>query len=198
MANPSSRAFALLIALGATGAAHADYVGSLGSIAAPAAVAFSDSTATNLALSTGSLPAPYNFMDRWNFTLAADANVASLAAAFKFTDANGVLQTFGIDNLQVNLLNASLGVVATGWQTVTTNGPFTQTIAITPSAGLVAGDYSLQVRGQMLAPPAAYSGSLIAAAPTVVPLPAALPMLLLGLGAFGATGRRARKNGDTA
>ena len=101
--------------------------------------------------------------------------------------------TFGIDNIQVNLLNAA-GVVALGWQNVTMNGPFTTTVSVTPVSGLTAGDYTLQVRGLLLNPPASYSGNLIAAAPAVVPVPAALPLLLLGLGALGAVARKRKQS----
>ncbi len=85
-------------------------------------------------------------------------------------------------------------MVVSGWQTVSTSFPFTTTVSITPVAGLSAGPYSLQVRGTLIASPGAYSGSLIAAAPAVVPLPGALPMLMLGLGALGATGVRRRRS----
>ncbi len=176
------RPLLLLACLSATGAAHADYVSSLGPINAPAAVVFGNSTATHLAAGTLA-PPDYNFRDRWIFTLGSDANLMSLVAAFSFDG------TFGIDNIQVNLLNAA-GVVALGWQNVTLSGPFATTVSITPATGLAAGDYTLQVRGLLLNRPASYAGALIASAPTVVPVPAALPMLLLGLGVFGAIARK--------
>ena len=178
------------------GVAHADFIGNLGSIAAPVSVAFSNSTATNLALHSGSasLDAPYNFVDKWVFDLANSANVLSLVAAFKFDKDAGGLATFGIGNIQVNLLDVTSSIIVSGWQTVSTSIPFTTTVSITPVAGLSPGPYSLQVRGTLIADPGAYSGSLIAAAPTVVPLPAALPMLMLGLSALGATGVRRRRS----
>ncbi len=179
------RSLVWLACLTATGAAHADYVSNLGAINAPASISFSNSTGTNL--SVGTIVAPdYNFRDRWNFTLGDSANLTSLVAAFSF---NG---TFGINNIQVNLLNAA-GVVALGWQNVNMAGPFTSTVSVTPVTGLTAGDYTLQVRGLLLNPPASYAGTLIASAPTVVPLPAALPMLLLGLGALGAAARKRKQ-----
>ncbi|MBC7956236.1 MAG: FxDxF family PEP-CTERM protein [Cytophagales bacterium] len=192
MIHTKLRHLVLAIGLMAAGSAQADYVGSLGNIGAPASVAFLNSTnAGTLTLSALPLPAPYNFNDQWTFTLGGNASVTSLVAAFNFAAGSG---TFGIDNLRVNLLN-SMGVVATGWQVVSTTGPFTQLISMTPAQGLVAGNYTLQVRGQLLAPPAAYSGSLIAVGevPTAVPLPAALPMLLLGLGALGAAARKRKQ-----
>lgn len=183
-------AFAALICV--AGAAHADYTGHLGTIGAPGAVAFANGTGTQLALSSLSLPSPYNFIDRWTFVLSGAASVTSLAASFLFDDGAGGWGTFGISNLQINLLNGA-NVVATSWQTVNTVGPFTQTLAITPTAGLQAGNYTLQVRGHLEAPPAAYAGSLIAAGvPSPVPLPAALPLVLAGLGALAAVARRRR------
>jgi hypothetical protein len=169
------------------GAAHADFIGNLGSISAPASLPFSNATASNLAVGTVN-----NFQDQWNFTLAGGANFSSLVAAFKFSDPSGQIPTFGISNLQVNLLDASLFTLVTGWTSVTTNSPFTQTVSITPATGLAAGNYTLQVRGTIDAPPAAYSGSLIAATPSPVPLPAAMPLLLLGLAVLRRAGRWSR------
>lgn len=188
------KAVALAALLLVAGSAHADYTGHLGTISAPAAVAFANSTGTNLALSSLTLPSPYNFIDRWTFVLSGSAAVTSLAASFLFDDGAGGWRTFGIGDLQVNLLNGA-NVVATSWQTVITAGPFTQTLAITPTTGLVAGNYTLQVRGHLEAPPAAYAGSLVAsAAPSPVPLPAALPLMLAGLGALAAVARGRKRD----
>ncbi len=186
MLNRQLRNLVWLAGLTAAGAAHADHVSNLGAITAPASVAFSNSTSSNLSVGT-LVPPDYNFRDRWTFTLGDTANLSSLVAAFSFAG------TFGINNIQVNLLDAA-GIVALGWQNVTIDGPFTTTVSVTPVSGLTAGDYTLQVRGLLLSPPASYSGSLIAAgAPTTVPLPAALPMLLLGLGALGAAARQRKQ-----
>jgi hypothetical protein len=185
------RTTACLAALTLAGSAHADFLGNLGTISAPASVAFSNATGGNLSVSQLTLPSPYNFIDRWDFMLSGSASVTSLAAAFKFDDGIGPLDTFGIDSLQVNLLNSN-GVVVSGWQNVTANGPFSQTISITPATGLTDGLYSLQIRGNLVAPPAAYSGTLIAAAPSAVPLPATLPLLAAGAGMIGWMARRRR------
>ncbi|MCR5881900.1 FxDxF family PEP-CTERM protein [Rhizobacter sp. J219] len=193
MTQSALKAVALAAFLCAAGSAHADYTGSLGSITAPAAVAFANDTGTHLSLSSLSLPSPYNFIDRWTFALSGSASVTSLVAAFMFDDGAGGLPTFGISSLQVNLLNAA-GVVVTGWRTVNTSTPFTQSIVITPTVGLVAGDYTLQVRGHLEGTPAAYAGSLIAAgAPAAVPVPATLPLLAVGLSLLGLTAHRRRK-----
>lgn len=196
MNHPALKAIAVAAFLLSAGAARADYTGNLGSITAPASVAFANDTGTNLSLSSLSLPSPYNFLDRWTFSLTNAASVTSLVAAFMFNDGPGGLPTFGISSLQVNLLNAA-GVVATSWQTVNTSTPFTQSISITPVSGLVAGNYTLQVRGHLEGAPAAYSGSLIAAgAPATVPVPAALPLMTLGLALFGVAARRREGKGD--
>jgi hypothetical protein len=182
----------LLAGLAVASSAHADYASDLGDITAPASVLFNNSTSTLLSVSALPQQAPYNFVDRWSFTLVGQANVTSLVAAFNFGSGPGT--TFGISNLQVNLLNA-LGAVATGWLSVNTSGPFTQLVSVTPSTGLTEGDYTLQVRGQLLAPPASYAGTLIAAGapPIVTPLPAVLPLLLAGLGFFGVMASRGKK-----
>lgn len=177
------------------GAAQADFVGALGPITAPASMAFTNSTGSQLSFHVGppALAAPYNFLDQWTFTLTGSANVTSLVAAFKFDDGLGGLATFGVDNIQVNLFDVANSAVAVGWQTVSANSPFTTTVSMTPPTGLVPGAYTLQVRGTLLGVPGAYSGSLIAAAPSPAPLPAALPLLALGLGAIGVAGAGRRK-----
>lgn len=194
MKQAALKAVAFAAFLCAASAAQADYTGNLGTIAAPAAVAFANHSGSNLSLSSLSLPNPYNFIDRWTFVLSGNASVTSLVAAFMFDDGAGGLPTFGISSLQVNLLNAA-GVVVTGWRTVTTSTPFTQSVVITPTVGLVAGNYTLQIRGHLEGAPAAYAGSLIAAgSPAVVPVPAALPLMALGLALFGAAARRRKED----
>ncbi|MDL2338314.1 MAG: VPLPA-CTERM sorting domain-containing protein [Pseudomonadota bacterium] len=180
------------------GAAHADYVSVLGSgsITAPASVEFGDRTDTHLTLHAGApLTAPYNFIDAWQFTLTGSANVTSLTSAFSF------LNTFGIQNLQVNLFDVSNNILAVGWQNVIPLDPPANTslysLSLTPQTGLSAGAYELRVRGTLLAPPGSYAGTLTATA-SVVPLPAAFPLLLMGLSAFGAVGTRKRKSAIVA
>lgn len=193
MQKPKIRDWALALGLvcGA-GAANADFDFTLAPspITAPAVLTFSNATFPGN-LATGSTGTGFNFTDTWFFTLSTSATVSGLAAAFRFDSSSA--PTFGIGNLQVNLLDVTNSfTVVSGWQTVTPGDPFTHTLSVTPAAGLVAGNtYALQVRGLLLAPPAAYTGSLIAAAtPTVVPLPAALPLLVAGLGLMGLFARR--------
>ena len=174
------------------GLAHADYVSTLGtgSITAPASVEFGNRTDTNLTTLNTGATLPYNFIDTWTFTLTGGADVTSLTSAFSF------FGTFGIQNLEVNLYDATNSVVAVGWQNVIPLNPPANTslytLSLTPQTGLGAGDYELRVRGTLLSPPGSYAGTLTAAA-SPVPLPAALPMLLLGLSALGVSGSRGRK-----
>lgn len=153
-----------------TSAAKADFVGSLGTITPSATVAFSNS---NVTVSSSAQPAPYNFLDQWTFVLSSGASVASIAATIYFTPGPGVPPVFGIDNLQINLVsNPVSGPPIVSWLTVTTPAPgFNQLVALIPPSPLGAGNYTLQIRGTVTTP-GAYSGSVIAQAPAVVPLPA--------------------------
>lgn len=176
------------------GAAHADFSGDLGTVSPSATFAFSNSNVI-----AGTVAAPsYNFLDRWTFVLGADANVASIAATINFTTGPGGPALFGIDNLQINLArNPASGPPLVSWLTVTSPAPgFNQLVALIPPSPLGAGSYTLQVRGTLTSP-GAYSGSLIAA-PSTVPLPAALPLLMLGLSGLGMAGLRKRRGSTSA
>ncbi len=178
-------------ALSSVGLAHADLASSLGGpITPPATVAFSN---TNVL--TGTVNGVYNFLDTWTFTLAADAHVGAVSTTFDFGAGPGG-PTYGISNLQVRLqTDPSSGPSLVSWLTVTPVAPgFTSSVALIPPSPLGAGNYSLQVRGTV-GSTGAYGGSVIV---SPVPLPAALPMLLLGLGALGAKGARKRFPAATA
>lgn len=184
------RPLCLAAAWGCSGLAHADFVGSLGSITPPATVAFSNSVVTTGFTSIVG-PITYNFLDTWNFTLAFDAQLGSITTTFDFGAATpSAPPTFGISNLQVRLsTNPASGPSLVSWLTVTPAGPgFTSSVALIPASTLLAGNYTLDIRGT-LASPGSYGGTVIANA---VPLPAALPLLLVGMGLLGAKGARKR------
>lgn len=182
--NAFLRPMCLAAALGGSGLAHADFTGSLGSITPPATAAFNNS-----AVATGITSGLYNFLDTWTFTLTGDAQFGSITTTFDFGAAPGG-PTFGISNLEVRLsTNPSSGPSLVSWTTVTPAGPgFTSSVALTPFSPLLAGNYKLDIRGT-LASPGSYGGTVIANA---VPLPAALPLFLIGLGVLGIKGARKR------
>jgi len=190
--NALLRPLCLAAALGGSGLAHADFTGSLGSITPPATPAVINSAVTIGTTTTtpGPNPITYNFLDTWTFTLTADAHVGSITTTFNFGTSPGPGFTFGITNLQVNLsTNPISGPPLVSWLTVTPAGPgFTSSVALIPASPLLAGNYKLDIRGT-LASPGSYGGTLIANA---VPLPAALPLFLAGLGALGVKAARKR------
>lgn len=189
--NAFLRPLCLAAALGGSGLAHADFVGSLGSITPPATAAFSN-TAVTTGTTTAVGPITYNFLDTWIFTLTGDALLGSITTTFDFgATTPSAPPTFGISNLQVRLsTNPGSGPSLVSWLTVTPAGPgFTSSVALIPVSPLLAGNYKLDIRGT-LASPGSYGGTVIANA---VPLPAALPLFLAGLGVLvGIKGARKR------
>ncbi len=190
----------LAAALGGSGLAHADLVSSLpgGPITPPATVAFSNTSVNSgpsAPVTVGAIT--YNFLDTWTFTLAADAQLGSITTTFDFGAITpSAPPTFGISNLQVRLsATPPSGPSLVSWLTVTPAGPgFTSSVALIPVSPLLAGNYQLQVRGTV-GSSGAYGGSVIANA---VPLPAALPLFLAGLGALGVKGARKRASAVAA
>ena len=184
------RSLCFVASLGGSGWAQADLVSVLpGSpVAPPATAAFSNTNVTLGTLSTvGSIT--YNFLDTWTFALAADAQVGSITTTFDFgATSSGTPPTFGISNLQVRLgTTPPTSPSLVSWLNVTPAGPgVTSSVALIPITPLLAGNYQLQVRGTM-GPSGAYGGSVIVSA---VPLPAALPLFLAGLGALGVNAAR--------
>ena len=184
--------------VGSAGVAQADLVpvGNLGTLTPSAHVSFANPNVTVGTVATvGAIT--YNFLDQYVFNLAASADVSALVATINFVAGPSGPSLFGVSNLQVNLWQVPLvGSPLVSWLSVTSPGAgLEQVIALVPPSPLVAGAYELQVRG-VLTSPGSYSGSLIAAAPAAVPLPAALPMLVIGLGALGAVGARRRESAD--
>ena len=183
--NVSTKNLVCAVLLGSAGLAQADLVTNLGTLNPSTHTSFA-----NAAVAVGSTvvgPIAYNFLDKFNFSLVTPADVASIIATINFSAGAGGVPLFGISDLQVNLRQVlpSSSLLLVSWLTVTTPAPgLQQVVALTPSSTLSAGDYSLAVRG-VLAAPGSYSGSLIAMTPAAVPVPAALPLLILGLGALG-------------
>ncbi len=178
-----------LVAFAAT-AARADFVGILqpGPIDAGTSVAFANS---NVVPGTTSSDGLYNFLDEWTFTLNGSFEVSSIAAAINFRDPDGNAMLFGISNLQVNLVtNPPSGSPIVSWLSVSmpTTG-LQSVVALTPTSALGAGNYALEIRGDVVQP-GSYSGSLLAQPLAAVPLPRSMGLFVAGLGVFALGVRR--------
>jgi hypothetical protein len=193
MSRSLVRAAALVGCLVVSSAARADFASVLqpGPISASTSVAFHDS---NVTVGTISPDHVYNFLDSWSFTLDGSFLVSSIAAAIAFTDPSGQSVLFGITNLQVNLVtDPAAGSPLVSWATVSapTSG-LEQTVALVPSSPLGAGNYTLQVRGNVTAP-GSYSGSLLAQPVQPVPAPKSSALFACAILAVGFTMQRLRR-----
>jgi hypothetical protein len=127
------------------------------------------------------------FFDDYVFTISS-ATANSITSTI---DLGGTLQ---INGLQVSLFSYAAGqtvplfgstlppgsVEIGAWSTAFNSGPTSGTVAVIPATQLNAGTYALEVRGTVSGSAGgSYSGQLNLAP---VPLPAALPLLLSGLG----------------
>ncbi len=183
----------LIGALAGAGAARADFVSVLQAtpIAMSAAVAFQNSNVTAGTISSDGV---YNFLDKWSFSLDGSFLVSSIAAALDFRDSNGHAVLFGITDLQVNLLaDPQNGPPLVSW--VTVSAPLQgleQTVALIPPNALGAGNYTLEVRGNVTQP-GAYSGSVIAQPLQPVPLPGSAAIFACGILAMAFTAARSRR-----
>jgi hypothetical protein len=140
---------------------------------------------------------PWNFYDDYTFTVGAGGSIIQSALiAFNTTFS-------GINNLQGRIIGVTgtfnaagnLGAPASG------NTLIDSWVNTSPVAGINTvnlnsttfgpGTYDLQIRGEVLGTPptGGYGGSITF---TPVPLPAALPLLLSGLGLFAMMRRKQR------
>jgi hypothetical protein len=159
----------------------------------PIAADFPSSVATG----TGG---PWNFYDDYVFTVGSGgATIQSALISFSNMFS-------GINDLQARIIGvngtfnaaANLGAPASGntlvdaWINTTMQaGVNTVNLNATPFG---PGTYDLQIRGEVLgSPPSGGYGGSVTFTPTPVPLPAALPLLVSGLGLLGGVARRRRR-----
>ena len=189
------RAAMLIGALAGAGSARADFVGTLNpqTISMATAVAFANSNVT-VGTTVTDQGVNYNFLDEWLFTLDGSFLVSSITAALDFRDSNGNAVLLGINNLQVNLLtDPPNGAPLVSWLTVTTPVQgLEQSVALTPTSPLGAGNYKVEVRG-FVTNIGTYSGSLLAQPLQPVPLPGSAALFACGILAIGFTSARSRR-----
>jgi hypothetical protein len=158
-------------------------------------------TPANFGVAATGSGGPWNFQDDFNFATSGGSTIYTATIALPTVTAGGT--TTGLTDLQARIIygvfNGSpvngpptLGPPAGGtlvdsWQTLNLgpNGSYT----VTMPTGFAAGSYILQIRGEAAAAGGAYGGTI---GFTAVPLPAALPLLLSGLGLMGSLARRKR------
>jgi hypothetical protein len=137
-------------------------------------------------------PAPgYGFYDDFDFSIPVGAATDSITSTINL----GNLLT--ISNLQVRLyslagnappvLGAPVGGAIEAWSTPISSGPLTGTVEVLNTT-LSAGTYVLEVRGNATGlAGGSYSGTLQV---SPVPVPAALPLMLSGIGLLGGLARK--------
>jgi hypothetical protein len=141
---------------------------------------------------------PWNFYDDYVFTVGPSGSTIQSALISFSTGVTGISDLQGRIIGVTGTFNAAnnLGAPASGdtlvdsWMN-TTPAAGVNTVNLNTTA-FGPGTYDLQIRGEVAGSPAsgAYGGSVTF---TAVPLPAALPLLLSGLGLFGGLYGRRRK-----
>jgi hypothetical protein len=157
---------------------------------------FSSPQSSVLTVAAPSTVGSYAFQDTYKFSVSQAASGDVLTVSLNL---GTVASTFDISNLQFrlyevtsNVVQPGLGIppgstVKKGW--MGTSGPSTGTAIQANFSGLQAGTYFLDVAGTADGSGGgSYVGQLNLAP---VPLPAAFPLLLSGLGLFGALRQRA-------
>lgn len=142
----------------------------------------------------------FGFYDDFIFSVAS-SSVDAITSTIDFAN------VLGINNLQVRLYNFSgnpnppvlgtpNGGAIDGWSQTFNLAPGTQQIVnVLPMTSLNAGTYVLEVRGSVTGSSGgSYSGTLNL---VPAPLPAALPLMLSGLGLLGGAVRRSIKPART-
>jgi hypothetical protein len=140
-------------------------------------------------------PSPgWGFYDDFIFSIPANASADSVTSTIN-------LGSLSISNLEVRLyslsgntppvLNTPVGGAIESWSSPLNGGPgITGTVNVLDADNLATGSYVLEVRGNVTGSTGgSYSGTLNV---DPVPLPAALPLLLSGIGLLGAAARRRR------
>lgn len=136
---------------------------------------------------------PYGFFDDYLFTVTG-------ATADSITSTINLGGTLAINGLQVGLFSYVNGqtlpiygttlppgsVMVDGWSTPINSGGTTGTVNVIPPTLLPSGEYVLEVLGTVTGSAGGSYSGVLDLAP--VPLPAALPLLLSGLGALGLWG----------
>jgi hypothetical protein len=140
------------------------------------------------------------FFDDYFFTVSA-------ATADSITSSINLPGTLQIDNLQATLFTYSAGETIPlflsnlppggteidGWSSAFNSGATSGSITVIPTTTLTAGTYALEIKGTVSGSAGGSYSGVLDMAPAPVPLPAALPLLLSGLGGLGfCWGRRRR------